>query len=630
MDVFDSRSDRYRNPVGAVPAGEVVEITVRPESYRFPIRAFLCLEYEESGRKDRIEMTHSGSEGESEVFICSVDTSDYIGLIWFHFRFENEGGFFYYGNNFRMRGGKANFYGATTPPGFQITVYDGTYRSPEWFGEGICYHIFPDRFNKLETPDQGKYTDRSRIVREGWNETPYYLPESNGEVTNRDFFGGSLRGITEKLPYLESLGVSCIYLSPIFEAFSNHRYDTADYSKIDPMLGTEEDFKDLCRLAKERGIRIILDGVFNHTGYDSIYFNGLGRYGEVGAYQSPGSEYYDWYEFERWPDKYRSWWGIRTLPQVDESNAKYLDFIAKGDDSIVRRWIKAGASGWRLDVADELPDEFINEVNAAATGADRDAIIIGEVWEDASNKISYGKRRKYLLGGGLDGVTNYPFRSAVIEYIKGEGSGEFISKMEAIMENYPPYALKSAMNILGTHDTVRILSVLGTDSTTRERHQEIFIDSYSLPRAVRLLKMASLIQYTFIGTPCVYYGDEAGMEGFEDPLNRRGYVWGRQNAEILEWYRRLGAVRMDKEALRGGDLKFLRSNDDILAYVRTNGCGCVYTICNTSPHEQNIVVAGLKSDSKLYDLMMGQTIHVSTGGRLTIPPETGLLLEERY
>ncbi len=627
MDTFNSRNTRYRSPLGAVPSGVGVSITVRPESYRFPISGFIYLEYEATGKEVKLEMNHNGTEGEHEVFTCNIETTDYTGLIWYHFRFENEGGFFYYGNNYNMRGGPATFYGATKPPRFQLTVYDGSYKSPNWFNKGICYHIFPDRFHRTEVPDESQYADRQRIIRKDWYGTPYFLPESNGEVTNRDFFGGNLQGIIEKLDFLEDIGVSCIYLSPIFEAFSNHRYDTADYSKIDPMLGDASILEQLCTKARERGIRVILDGVFNHTGFDSVYFNGLGRYSSLGAHQSTESPFYDWYSFEKWPDKYISWWGIKTLPQVDESNESYLNFIVRSSDSILRKWLRLGVSGWRLDVADELPDSFIAQLNTTAKQENPEAIVIGEVWEDASHKISYGKRREYLLGGALDSVTNYPFRSATVEFVKGGPSKEFVSKMGCIIENYPPYALKSAMNILGTHDTPRILSVLGNGLDSRPRHQEVFLDGEQRARAVKLLKIASLIQYTFVGTPCVYYGDEAGMEGFEDPLNRRGYIWGQEDQDILAWYKNLGVVRRAHNGLQDGDIEFLCTQDSVLAYVRRYEDECIYVLCNRSDRSEKVLLP--KSGVVMYyDIINKKTVTVTGEGEVEIPPQSPLLLKE--
>ena len=189
---------------------------------------------------------------------------------------------------------------------FQLTVFDGSYKVADWFGKGITYNIFPDRFCRTQVPPKEGYR-APRVVHENWNDIPVYLPNEKGEILNNDFFGGSIQGVISKLDYLESLHVQTIYFNPIFEAFSNHRYDTGNYKCIDPMMGTEEDFKTLCAEAKKRGMRVVLDGVFSHNGYDSLYFNARGHYDSVGAYQSQQSPYYSWYEFSHWPDQYGSW-----------------------------------------------------------------------------------------------------------------------------------------------------------------------------------------------------------------------------------------------------------------------------------------------------------------------------------
>lgn len=270
------------------------------------------------------------------------------------------------------------------------------------------YQIFPDRFCRSGEKHENVPTDR--IIHENWEDTPFFRPDERGIIRNNDYFAGDFKGIESKLPYLQSLGVTCIYLNPVFESHENHRYSTACYEHIDPMLGTDEDFEHLCKQAKTYGIDIILDGVFSHTGADSIYFNKFGRYGDhEGAYRDPDSKYKNWYFFSRYPFDYESWWGITTLPNVNENNPDYTEYIC-GENGILQRWIDKGARGWRLDVADELPDEFLDNLNKAVKAKGNDKVIYGEVWEDASNKESYGVRRRYLIGGQLDSVMNYPSR----------------------------------------------------------------------------------------------------------------------------------------------------------------------------------------------------------------------------
>ena len=307
-----------------------------------------------------------------------------------------------------------------------------------------------------------------------------------------------MEGIIQKLDYLQSLGITCIYLNPIFEAHSNHRYDTADYTKVDPLLGSKEDFKRLCKEANKRGIHIMLDGVFNHTGSDSIYFNRKGRYQTLGAYQSQESPYYDWYQFYQWPEQYACWWNFETLPNVNETNETYNAYI-NGTDGVIQTWLKAGADGWRLDVADELPDLFLDDITKAAKQVKPTSMILGEVWEDASNKMAYGQRRRYLLGKQLDSVMNYPFREAIIGFLTGKNPAEMMELIMTVLEHYPPSAIHLLMNHIGTHDTERILTVLGGEPLNgrdREWQSRTKLSQEQRSRGLSLLKLASLMQYT--------------------------------------------------------------------------------------------------------------------------------------
>jgi cyclomaltodextrinase len=288
---------------------------------------------------------------------------------------------------------------------WQLTVFDKHMRPPKALSGGILYQIFPDRF--FNSGREKANIPSDRLLRADWGALPVWRPDSGGKVLCNDYFGGDLEGIRQKLPYLASLGVTAVYLNPVFEAHSNHRYNTADYTKIDPLLGDAKDLERLCDEAGKQGIAVLLDGVFSHTGADSLYFNREGRYGAGGAFRDPASPYAKWYRFERYPDVYKSWWGIDTLPEVDENQPSYLSYIA-GEGGVIDRWMKAGVAGWRLDVADELPDGALDAICAAIRRFDPDAAIIGEVWEDASNKVSYGVRRRYLTGGQLSSVTNYP------------------------------------------------------------------------------------------------------------------------------------------------------------------------------------------------------------------------------
>ena len=560
--IFNARDPRCKTPYGAVPSGTRVALTLRPRRAGGWSRAVLRARFEFRGEEiAEVPMPWTGLDGDRDLFSCALDTGDYVGLVWYSFRLE------------RLDGK------ALELPERQLTVYDGAHSVPAWFGEGVTYQIFPDRFRRTCVPDPAGMVG-GRSVHTGWFEEPVWQPDARGEVRNRDFFGGSLAGVEEKLDYLQSLGVETLYFCPIFEAAENHRYGTADYERVDPMLGSNEGFKDLCAAARARGIRVMLDGVFNHQGFVSRYFNGDGFYPELGAHQSKASPYYPWYHFNRWPDQYDAWWGIYSLPAVNESQEDYVDYIIEGEDSIVRRWLRAGADGWRLDVADELPDAFIEKLHRAAREAKPEAVIIGEVWEDGSNKIAYGVRRRHLLGGHLDGLMNYPFRNALLAWLLGGDAGQFRESMETIRENYPPAAFYSAMNSLGTHDTPRILTVLGLGTAEATEAADTLLTPAQKAQALKRLRLGYALLFTFPGAPTLYYGDEAGLEGGRDPWNRRTYPWGREDHSLLVWCRTLGQLRKHTPALRRGELVWETCQGALLSYQRVLEDARVFTAVN--------------------------------------------------
>ena len=454
---------------------------------------------------------------------------------------------------------------------WQITVYDPDFTTPDWCMGGVMYQIFPDRFFASGSPKEGVPPDRYRY--DSWGGQPAYEQGESGRVLGNDYFGGDLRGMMQKLDYLAGLGVTCLYLNPIFEAHSNHRYNTADYERIDPLLGSEEDFTALCAACHARGMKVILDGVFSHTGSDSRYFNARGRYPGPGAAQSPDSPYTPWYAFSHYPDDYQAWWGVPTLPEVREEEPSFLEYIT-GEHGIARRWLRLGADGWRLDVADELPDGFLDALRSAVKAEKPDAVVLGEVWEDASNKVSYGGRRRYLLGNQLDSVMNYPWREAVLSFVRGGDAGNLEAAIRQIRSHYPPPAVHCLMNHLGTHDTARLITELaGEEANGRPRSWQSTarMDAPSLSRGRRRVRMASALQYTLPGIPCLYYGDEIGMEGYGDPFNRAPYDWRGGDRELREWYRLLGRLRRQCPALKDGEWIPLRFHAGHAVYLRQSG-----------------------------------------------------------
>lgn len=516
--------------------------------------------------------------GENEEW-WDITLSFETGLYFYHFSYETPFGV---GNIYLRSSGLGEF----SPNGneWQLTVYDKNFKTPDWIKGAIMYQIFPDRFYKSKSITENIPTDR--IIHESTKDTPVWTPDENGKILNNDYFGGNLKGIEEKLPYIASLGVTVIYLNPIFEAHSNHRYNTADYSKIDSLLGNEEDFKSLCKKANEYNIKIVLDGVFSHTGSDSIYFNKEKRYDSIGAYNSPESKYRDWYSFNE-DGTYKSWWGIETLPETDEENESFINYIA-GENGIAQKWLSYGAYGYRLDVADELPDKFLDKFTKKVKSLNREHLVIGEVWEDATNKFSHGGRRKYLLGEQLDSVMNYPFASAILTFMRYGVAENFMESVVGICENYPKPALDCLMNHIGTHDTARILTSLIYDSIEhkpRNIQVNCRLTDIEYQKAKLLLKSATVIQYTLPGFPSIYYGDEAGVQGGGDPFNRSYFPWGNEDTELIEWYKKLGKIRHTLPCLKDGVFKPYSAMLSCVAYTREKGEEKIFVAVNMNPHD---------------------------------------------
>lgn len=551
MDYYikhNSWEEKFRKPFGAVESGQKLYINLEAENFN---KAEIVLIYFDRA-EETIELSSKKfNEDLYNYFTEIIIKEDYKGLINYYFKLYKDYQVIYYGNNADGLGGEGRVY-QCSPKSYQITVYKG-FEVPMWFKEGIVYQIFVDRFRNGNKDGKVDNPKKNSFIYGTWQDEPMYIRDVNGKVVRWDFYGGNLKGVIEKLEYLKNLGVNIIYLNPIFEASSNHKYDTADYKTIDPMFGDENIFKELCHKAERLGIKIILDGVFNHTGSDSIYFNKFGNYSSLGAYQSKSSTYYKWYIFSEYPDKYECWWGIDNHPSIDEMNEDYINFMIKDEDSVINKWMKLGASGWRLDVADELPDEFIKLLKSHIKEIKEDSILIGEVWEDASNKISYSRKRQYLFGEELDSVTNYPFRNLVISFINSQiTAADFIRNIMSLYENYPRESFYCNLNILGTHDTERILTSIGKDDR----------------KNMYKLIMALSIQMTIPGVPLIYYGDEAGLTGGKDPLNRKPYPWKHENIDIYNIYKETIKLRKKHEFFIKGDLNFHNINEDILCYER--------------------------------------------------------------
>ena len=583
MQLFHSRDIRYRKPFGAVTQGTTVFFRICiPRAWG--CRAAWFIHEPDGGLAQWDGMFWAGMEGDDREWWDCRYTVDQPNLYWYSFAVDTASGRRFL--SCRPDGTAACE--DTVGNKWQLTCYDKAFTTPDWLAGGVFYQIFPDRFCCSGKPKSSIPSDR--ILHQQWGEQPEWRPDAAGVVNNNDFFGGDLDGIRQKLPYLKKLGVTCLYLNPIFESHSNHRYDTADYTKIDPLLGTQEDLCVLVKEAKEMGIRVMLDGVFSHTGADSRYFNKKGRYPEQGAYQSQDSPYTAWYNFKSWPNEYAGWWGFNTLPEVNECASSFITYIMH---DVICRWLKAGIAGWRLDVADELPDMFLDQLRRIVKTADPDALVLGEVWEDASNKQSYGHRRRYLLGQQLDSVMNYPFRSAVLDFLREGNGSRFINSIYTIVENYPPPVIRLLMNSLGTHDTERVLTALAGEPANgrgRRWQSETKLTPEQRVLGIRRLKVAAVLQYCLPGVPCLYYGDEAGVEGYRDPFNRTCYPWGQENSELIEFFSALGNLRATVDVFQDGEFIPIEANEQTVVFDRRGNRQTVRCAVNRSDVQQRVRV----------------------------------------
>ena len=590
-----SRSE-YRSPFGAVQLGGTVVLGIDVWGDD-AVGATLRVWTDERG--EELLPMEGVCEGDHVHYSVSY-TPAQTGVVWYSFDLAaSDGATWRYGAREGWTTGEGDFaYG--NPPSFQLTVYVPRQTQPDWYKNGIVYQVFPDRFARgadwRERAEKALTAHRegpARVLVEDWDTPPAYKKSEDGDILEWDFYGGTLRGVREKLDYLVDLGVTVIYLNPIFEAASNHRYDTADYLRIDPMLGDEEEFCALAREAAERGISIMLDGVFNHCGQDSRYFNRYGNYPEPGAWQGDESPYRDWFFFNE-DGTYDGWWGNPDLPDVNEKSPEYRELIC-GQDGVVRKWLRAGARGWRLDVADELSDGFIEDIKAAMVVERPDGALVGEVWEDASNKMAYGKLRQYFEGTELDGTMNYPLRTALLAFVRNQiGAPEMAARLEQLRENYPRDAFFSCLNLLGSHDRERLFTMLGDapdpDTLSEEECAAFRLDEGHASLAMSRLWLTVLLQMALPGVPCVYYGDERGMEGFRDPYNRAAFPWDGGRMDCATVFRNAIAVRKALPVLTTGDFEPFADGEDVFGFWRRGEDGeCVCVLANASLHDAHTV-----------------------------------------
>ncbi|HPJ02089.1 MAG TPA: glycoside hydrolase family 13 protein [Candidatus Limiplasma sp.] len=572
MLCHDSHSPDHRDPIGAVPCGG--KITLRffcDENYAVTLRTW-------DGSQQLYAMEPDGSHRYAATITVPVTPM----LFWYDFIIHTPEGDIRYGNQNDGLGGEGQIV-SDTLHAFQITVYDPAFATPAYLREGIMYQIFPDRFFRGDGKPTQTQQDKISAAHpdasfhKDWNEAPALdIDPENGDNRALDFFGGTLRGITERLPYLRDLGVTVLYLNPIVRARTNHRYDTGDYLKVDPILGKKKDFTALTEAARAMGIRVIMDGVFSHTGADSLYFNRYGRYPGKGAYQSRHSRYAAWYRFDDFPNRYNAWWGFYTLPAVEKNQPDYQHFLLNQRDGVLPFWMQRGASGWRLDVADELPVRLLQKMRYSVKQADPSGTLIGEVWEDASNKISYGEPRSYCLGDTLDSVMNYPLRRAVIDFFTNKiNAGALARLIRHQREVYPTPFYYSLMNLLASHDRVRALNAFaGYDQPgilQMPREEAALVRLTQAQQALAKARMLEALKLVCAlpGIPCVYYGDEIGMQGMADPWNRAPMAWDEADKSLRESVKAILLHRRQSPVLQTGFLDVLATDADTLLIRRS-------------------------------------------------------------
>ncbi len=540
------------------------------------------------------------------------------GLFYFRFEFDTRYGHLIYAK-------EENDFGAIykwkdeNVHAFQWTVTEDGFETPSSLYGGIMYHVFVDRFSKSTAHPEMPRREDAEYNDDWYHGIPQHAHRPGGEVENNEFFGGNLWGIAEKLPYLQSLGVTVLYLSPIFRAYTNHKYDTGDYETVDPSFGGDRALAHLLEEAGKVGIRVICDGVFNHTGDDSRYFNRYGKYDSLGAYQSEESPYFPWYRFRKYPDEYDSWWGVKVLPALYSGNPDFRKYIC-GEDGILHKWMSLGVSGWRLDVADELDNLFLDDLRTRVKAENPEAVIYGEVWEDASNKIAYDRRRRYFRGRQLDSVMNYPFRDGILSFVRDGDAAALAHAVQMVLKHYPAGCTHLLMNLLGTHDTERIISALAAKPMGDLDNDALALISMTAEEKARgrkLVRLASVLQFTLPGIPCIYYGDEAGMEGYRDPFNRRPYPWGREDSVLLAHYRKLAEIRHAHPVFADGETQILHAGDGVFVFSRGEDKDILCICVNRSAHGHSI-------DGDWYDLLAEQEWH----GGVCVSPNTAVILRK--
>lgn len=661
---YNSRSTDYKEPYGALADNETTTFKIKTGD---DVTSVQLVVQGDNGVK-YVDLT----KGKNNMWSGKYKATE-IGIYKYFFLVSNGEDTKVYGDDDTYFGeGKGGEPGTVKP--YEVNVYKSDYKTPDWMKNGIMYQIFPDRFFNGDTSNDYAQTIGRGTTKYTFPTDWYSMPDSpvadkdtsDGEWSN-DLFGGDLKGIEEKLDYLQSLGVSIVYINPINASISNHRYDISDYEAVDAILGNLDDFTSLIKAANKRDMKIILDGVFNHVSDDSAYFDRYGKYKEagkpLGAYQywsrvydimnekgisqeeavkAAEAEfkaegitdftYSEWFKIynEKAGDHYRyeGWNGFDSMPIIQALDGSELNVkswakdIISDEDSITNLWLDRGTSGWRLDVADEVSDETWRAFRDAVKEAGEDNVVIGEIWTDAS---------KYLLGDMYDSVMNYRFRGSVLGYVGGSKTADLtMNELEKMREQYPEEAFQAMMNLVGSHDKPRVLSALdGVDDGDQSRHVGEASES-----ARSKMNLIPFFQMTYPGTPTIYYGDELGMVGAADPDNRRGMIWGKGDKELVERYATLAAVRNAYSALRTGDINPISTgNDAVIAYERFNKDNEILVLMNNSSKSQKVTIDLKNIDAKeLYNALSEKSTYKIEDGKITVkvPAMDGLILVKEF
>ncbi len=536
---------------------------------------------------------------------------------------------------------------------FRLTSYAANFVVPDWAQDAVYYYIFPERFrngNKANDPRPGtrRYQDKAVEFHNNWNDPPWKPNTGDGSdsVYNNDFFGGDLEGIIQKLDYIKTLGANVIYMTPIFKAASNHKYDTADYLQIDPDFGTNADFVRLTEQARLRGIRVMLDVSLNHTGADSKYFDRFGNFAganqsksELGSFYNgkinPQSPYSDWYVFDasqKETDKqFKGWVGVSDLPELNKNSASYRRFAYKAPDSVTRSWLTKGASGWRMDVAPWVPDEFWREWRKAVKATDPNAMTVAETWFESG---------KYFLGDTFDSTMNYIFRGVVLDYAMGGNAKKLYAQMELMREMYPKQAFYALMNLVSSHDQARALHVFGWkqegENATVSHSTTAAQNTRAIELAKQRLRFATLFQMLYPGSPAIYYGDEAAVTGGDDPFNRGTYPWedqgGKPDLQMIEEFKRFTKLRHDHSILRRGTINApLVADNHVIALLRQFNNEWAITATNNANESKTIRIQlpkNIAANANFLEVLSAKTVSAREGFiDVTIEAMSGVFLK---